>query len=160
MADKRFELYTRLMGGKDNLPPKLPTPPPSLHPTNGSDEQPSTDLNEKGANPAKIVDAFGNLQTYDEFVTAFPAPAAPAYNNRHAGKPQQPRPAEREPREAGEFDFTLDPRKDEPCEIGTSFCTFLTFTRFPYKYVDPVFLQPIASAFFDGGKIFNRSWNL
>jgi len=160
MADKRFELYTRLMGGKDNLPPKLPTPPPSLHPTNGSDEQPSTDLSEKDAHPAKIVDAFGNLQTYDEFVTAFPAPAAPAYDNRHTVKPQQQHPAERVTRDADGIDFTLDPRKDEPSEIGMSFCTFLAFTKFPYKYVGKAFSQPITSSFFDGGKIFNRSWDL
>ena len=66
----------------------------------------------------------------------------------------------REPREAGEFDFTLDPRKDEPSEIGMSFCTFLAFTKFPYKYVDKAFSQPITSSFFDGGKIFNKSWDL
>ena len=160
MADKRFELYTRLMGGKDNLPPKLPTSPPSLHPSNGSAEQPSTDLKEKETSPRKIVDAFGNLQTYDEFVTAFPAPAAPASDDRHAGKPQQPHPAASETREAGEFTFTLDSHKGKPSEIGMSFCTFLTFTKFPYKYVDKAFSQPITSAFFDGGKIFNRSWDL
>lgn len=160
MADERFEIYTRLMGGKDNLPPKLPTPPPSLHQTNDSDEHTTTDQNEKEANPRKIVDAFGNLQTYDDFVTAFPAPHAPAYDNRHAGKAQQARPAARETSEGTDIDFTLDPRKDEPSEIGMSFCTFTAFTKFPYKYVDRAFLQRLATSFFDGGKIYNRSWDL
>lgn len=159
MADERFEIYTRLMGGKDNLPPKLPTPP-SLHQANGSDENTATDLNDVEANPSKIVDAFGNLQTYDDFVTAFPAPHAPAYDNRHAGKSQQSRPAARETNEAADTDFTLDPRKDEPSEIGMSFCTFAAFTKFPYKYVDKAFSQPVATASFDGGKIYNRSWDL
>jgi hypothetical protein len=163
MADERFEIYTRLMGGKDNLPPKLPTPPPpSLHTTNGSDEQASADVNEEDVSQNKIVDAFGNLQTYDDFVTAhhYPAPQAPAYDNRHAGKPHQPGPTRGERSEADETDFTLDPRKDEPSEIGMSFCPFIAITKFPYKYVDRAFSQPIATAFFDAGKIYNRSWEL
>lgn len=162
MADEKFEIYTRLMGGKDNLPPRLPTPPPSLHPTNGNGEQTSADVNGEDASQDRIVDAFGNLQTYDDFVTAhpFPAPQAPAYDIRHAGKTQQPGPTRRETSEADETDFTLDPRKDEPSEIGMSFCPFIAFTKFPYKYVDPAFRQPIATAFFDGGKIYNRSWDL
>lgn len=162
MADERFEIYTRLMGGKDNLPPRLPTPPPSLHPTNGSGEQTSADANDKNASQDRIVDAFGNLQTYDDFVTAhpFPAPQAPAYDNRHAVKTQQPGPTKRKTSEADETNFTLDPSKDEPSEIGMSFCPFIAFTKFPYKYVDPAFKQPIATAFFDGGKIYNRSWDL
>ena len=41
-----------------------------------------------------------------------------------------------------------------------SFCPFIAFTKFPYKYVDPAFRQPIATAFFDAGKIYNRSWEL
>jgi hypothetical protein len=162
MADERFEIYTRLMGGKDNLPPKLPTPPPTQQPTPATSEQPSADLNEKEVNADKIVDAFGNLQTYDDFVTAhpFPAPQAPAYDNRHASKSQQSRPTERKTSERDEIDFPLDPRKDEPSEIGMSFVTFVAFTKLPYKYVEPAFLQPIASAFFDGGKIFNKTWDL
>jgi hypothetical protein len=67
MAGERFEIYTRLMGGKDNLPPKLPTPPPSLHPTNGNDKQTSADVNGEEVSHDKIVDAFGNLETYDDF---------------------------------------------------------------------------------------------
>jgi hypothetical protein len=159
MADERFEIYTRLMGGKDNLPPRLPTQPP----TPNTSEQPSADLTDEEASQGKIVDAFGNLQTYDDFVTAhpFPAPQTPAYDNRHAGKSQQSRPTERKKTSDGdEIDFPLDPRKDEPSEIGMSFVTFTALTKFPYKYVKPVFLQPIASAFFDAGKIFNRSWDL
>ena len=159
-ADERFEIYTRLMGGKDNLPPQLPISPPSLlHPTNGSA---SADLNEEDTNPRNVADAFGNLQTYDDFVAdhSFPAPHAPAYDNRHAGKAQQTINSSRPAGEADEFEFTLDPRKDEPSELGMSFCPFLAITRFPYKYVDPAFLQPIASAFFDGNKVYNKSWDL
>jgi hypothetical protein len=164
MADERFDIYTRLMGGKHNLPPKLPTPSPSSHPTTTSSGQPATDLDTEAANPGKIVDAFGNLQTYDDFVAAhpFPAPPAPAYDNRHAGKPQQNNSSVHSRGITGEAhtDFTLDSRKDEPSELGMSFCPFLAITKFPYKYADPALRQPIATAFFDEGKIYNRSWDL
>ena len=163
MADERFEIFTRLMGGKDNLPPRLPTPPPaSLHTKNGSDHRTLADVDDKDVIQDQIVDAFGNLKTYDDFVTAhpFPAPQAPAYDNRRAGKTQQPGPTRRETSETDETDFTLDAHRDEPSEIGMSFCPFIAFTKFPYKYVDPAFRQPIATAFFDGGKIYNRSLDL
>lgn len=163
MSDK-FEIYTRLMGGEQNLPPKLATPPP---PTTSSSTHSSADLKDEGVNLNKIVDAFGNLQTYDDFVAAHPfsAPDAPAYDSRHAAKPQKnsaaPRRSEGTADEAAlETDFTLDPRKDEPSELGMSFCPFLAVTKFPYKYVDSAFRQPIATAFFDEGKIYNRPWDL
>lgn len=161
MSTEKFEIYTRLMGGEQNLPPKLPTPPP----TASSTDRPSADLKDEESNPNKIVDAFGNLQTYDDFVAAhpFPAPEAPAYDNRHAAKPQQnsaaPRRSEQRASET-DIEFTLDARKGEPSELGMSFCPFLAITKFPYKYVDSAFRQPIATAFFDEGKIYNRSWDL
>jgi hypothetical protein len=142
MAIDRFEIYTRLMGGEENLPPRLATPPPT-------------------------TDAFGNLQTYDDFVSAhpFPAPPAPAYDNRHAPKTQSNGAATR--RSEGkasetdvDIDFTLDPRRGGPSELGMSFCPFLAVTKFPYKYVASDYRQPIATAFFDENKVYNRSWDL
>jgi hypothetical protein len=167
MAEEKFDTYTRLMGGKRNLPPKIPTSPPSLQPPATSSDQSLTEPEDEEANPGKIVDAFGNLQTYDDFVTAhpFPAPSAPAYDNRHAGKPQPNNPSSHANRSTAseadvDSDFTLDPRKDGPSELGMSFCPFLAITKFPYKYADSALRQPIATAFFDGGKIYNRSWDL
>lgn len=167
MADERFEIYTHFMGGKHNLPPRLPTPPPSVHPTPITSDHPPTSNDDETVNPGKILDAFGNLQTYDDFVTAhpFPAPHAPAYDSRHAVKVQQTntssRPVAGRTNEPDvDIDFALDPRKDEPSELGMSFCPFLAITKFPYKYVESAFRQPIATAFFDEGKIYNRSWEL
>lgn len=148
----RFDVYTQLMGGKQNLPQQLPTtstPPASDPPPSG--------LNDEEANPSQIVDAFGNLQTYDDFVTSFPAPPAPAYENRHAGISHH---STRRSEPDAAIDFTLDPRMGEPSEPGMCFCPFLAITKFPYKYVDGAFRQPIATAFFDEGKIWNRSWDL
>jgi hypothetical protein len=163
MAIDRFEIYTRLMGGEQNLPPRLATPPP----TTSSSDEPPADLNDEGINPDKILDAFGNLQTYDDFVSAhpFPAPPAPAYDNRHAPKTQSAGAATRRSESKAsetdaDIDFTLDPRKGEPSELGMSFCPFLAVTKFPYKYVASDYRQSIATAFFDENKVYNRSWDL
>jgi hypothetical protein len=142
MAD-RFDAFTRLVGGKDNLPPKLPTPPPQ--------PEPYANIPEK---PKDIVDAFGNLQIYDEFVRSGPRPRA-------KGQPPHHIPSTSHRSEAADSgDFTLDSRKGEPAAIGTSFCPFLAISKFPYKYVDQFFRQPMASAHFDEGKIYNRKWDL
>ena len=154
----RFEVYTQLMGGRHNLPQKLPPKSPTKEPTSNIEDDEEPELN-------NIVDAFGNLQTYDSFVTSqltsqpFPAPPAPAYDNRHAQN------LSHSSRDQGRTcdaltDFTLDSRKDEPSPPGMSFCPFLAVTKFPYKYVEGSFRQPIATAFFDEGKIYNRSWHL
>lgn len=154
MVLDRFEVYTQLMGGRHNLPQKLPTKPP---PPTAADDKPSTDFDDEGAN-SSIVDAFGNLQTYDNFVTstAFPAPPAPAYDSRHAMQQNSHLSHSQDTL----VDFTLDSRKGKPSEIGMSFCPFLALTKFPYKYVEGAFRQPIAAAFFDEGKVYNRSWHL
>jgi hypothetical protein len=146
MADK-FDVFTRLVGGEDNLPPRLPTPPP----------QPASGNKASFKDRSKdIVDAFGNLQIYDDFVRSGPRSQAPGRpyqrtTNRSQGNGRT---------EVDPANFTLDPRKGEPAEIGTSFCPFLAISKFPYKYVDQFFRQPIASAHFDEGKIYNRKWDL
>jgi hypothetical protein len=146
MAD-RFELFTRLVGGKDKLPPRLPTPPPK--------PVPDSNIPEK---PKDIVDAFGNLQTYDDFVSSAPRSQA----KTQAGRPLRHaiNKLQGNGTEADSGDLTLDPRKGEPAAIGTSFCPFLAINKFPYKYVDQLFRQPVASAHFDEGKLYNRKWDL
>lgn len=145
----RFDVYTQLMGGKHNLPQTTTT---SSAPIISTSDQ-SLAEPEEAVTPDRIVDAFGNLQTYDAFVTAtpFPAPSAPSYDNRHARISVK---------ETSEGDFTLDARMNELSDVGMCFCPFLAITKFPYKYVDSAFRQPIATAFFDEGKIYNRSWDL
>jgi len=143
----RFALFTRLVGGSDNLPPRLPTPPP----------KPAIDSN-ISEKPKDIVDAFGNLIVYDDFV--FSAPQSQA--KTQAGRPYRhiTNKAKGNESETDSGDFTLDPRKGEPAAIGTSFCPFLALAKFPYKYVDQFFRQPIASAHFDEGKIYDRKWDV
>lgn len=152
MAANRFDLFTQLAGGEQSLPPRLPTPPPS-HDTS---EQAPANLDEDEQDSKKIVDAFGNLKTYDDLGAA---PPAPAYANRHASKPQQNTTVARS-EDAVDSNFTQDPRKGEPSELGMSFCPFLAIAKFPYRYVATEFRQPIATAFFDEGKIYDRPWDM
>lgn len=51
-------------------------------------------------------------------------------------------------------------RQGEPAPTGGSFCPLLAVTKFPYRFVGSQYKQPIASAFFDGEKIWNREWGL
>lgn len=57
-------------------------------------------------------------------------------------------------------DFTIDKRKGEFSPLGMCFTPFVALTKYCYKFVDRGWNQPIASAFFDKGKIFRRSWDL
>jgi hypothetical protein len=89
MSVGKFELYTRLMGGEDKLPPKLPEP--HLSETTNNSEQPAANASEDKIDPNKILDAFGNLQTYDDFVTAHPisAPHMTAHDSKKSRKPSK-----------------------------------------------------------------------
>jgi len=48
----------------------------------------------------------------------------------------------------------------EPAPRGFSFSPFLPVTRFCYKFVSPQWSQPLATAFFDANKIYNRPWDV
>jgi hypothetical protein len=54
----------------------------------------------------------------------------------------------------------FDPRKDEPSPLGLNFCPFIAVTKLPYMFVKKEFMQQIATAFFDEGKIWNREWDV
>ncbi len=56
--------------------------------------------------------------------------------------------------------YTPDPHKGAPAPLGIKFSPFIAVTKFPYKFVKPELLQPLASAFFDEGKIWNREWDM
>lgn len=58
---------------------------------------------------------------------------------------------------------SLPPSKLHKGQLGekhTSFCPILALAKYPYKFVDKKHSQRIASTFFDGGKFWNRSWDL
>lgn len=157
METNRFEVFTRLMGGEDNLPPRLPTPPQAS--SASIDASTTTGHEDETSAPKKLTDAFGNLHVrdLDDYLgtTAFPVPSAPAYDNRHNRQSNAP---VRNPDK--QVNLTLDPRKGEPSDLGMSFCTFVAFSKFPYKYVEQTFLQQIATVFFDQNKLFDRDWDM
>ncbi|RJE19768.1 QDE-2-interacting protein [Aspergillus sclerotialis] len=45
-------------------------------------------------------------------------------------------------------------------ELSTSFCPIVAVSRYPYKYIKGELSQTVASGFFDGGKFWNREWDL
>ena len=60
----------------------------------------------------------------------------------------------------GESTYPPDPRQGEPAPFGVRFCPFIAVTKLPYKFVNKQFMQQIATAFFDAGKIWNREWDV
>ncbi|QIW95477.1 hypothetical protein AMS68_000995 [Peltaster fructicola] len=60
----------------------------------------------------------------------------------------------------GDLDRTTDPRCGDPSPLGIQFCPILAVAKWPYKFVDREYMQPIATAFFDAEKIWNREWDL
>lgn len=164
MATNRFEIFTRMVGGEHSLPPKLPKPSTPKNEKTHDHSMQSESAEQNGREESKDknpVDAFGNLKTFDDFLAEAPYPATAATARRApktgvAGASQS-----RDTLDEGEAeDLTLDPRKGEASELGMSFCPFLAITKFPYKFVGAEFRQPLATAFFDEGKIYNRHWNM
>lgn len=51
------------------------------------------------------------------------------------------------------------PQETEVCVSG-SFCPLIAVSTFPYRFIHGDSSQPVASAFFDGGKFWNRRWNM
>jgi hypothetical protein len=40
------------------------------------------------------------------------------------------------------------------------FCPILALSKFPYKFIEKKSMQSVATEFFDGGKFWDRKWNL
>lgn len=57
------------------------------------------------------------------------------------------------------FEDPATPLETEVCVSGR-FCPLIAVSRFPYRFMygDPS--QPVASAFFDGGKFWKRRWSM
>lgn len=144
-----------LTGGE--LPPKLPQPsPPNEAPT---EEQGSSE------------DPISKLPSADEFIASagLPDEAVSPNPKPHTRAPPVHVPVECNPSAIPHIDtsfhsgvehFAFDLRKGEAAPLGISFSPYLAVTKFCYKFVAPKYQQPFATAFFDGGKIQNRTWGL
>ncbi|GAB7358231.1 hypothetical protein MBLNU230_g0382t1 [Neophaeotheca triangularis] len=146
--DPRLERFVKLLGGMENLPPKLPKPQTSA------------------TNPDRDHEAaFHNLlPSADQFLAENPHPDPSSGSTGKSHMPTTHMPARLTPTKPVDIpnpnNFKLDERMGEPTPPGMRFAVFLGIHKFPYKFVQKELLQPFATAFFDKGKFFNRAWDL
>ncbi|CAK4031612.1 hypothetical protein DOTSEDRAFT_58207 [Lecanosticta acicola] len=137
----RVDQLIALLGGPANLPPKLPRQSQETEPT--ANEGPDDDDDDDDIPPP--VQRDPDLKRPTLLQPLFqPAPNSPApmYTSD------------------GESDFPLDGRKGQPAPLAIKFVPFIAVTKYCYKFVPKQRMQPLASAFFDADKIYNRDWEL
>lgn len=154
-----MDLFTELIDGEENMPPKIATPP-----------KPDVDKNEQESNKTNIVDSFGNLQIYDQVLAQQPAVGTKRPNQQAQRKKQtKPIAASRDPAPTGpqapqpvgeDGDWELDPRMGEESEVGMSYVPWLAVAKFPYKFINPSYKERVDVNFFAGGKLYTRGWDL
>lgn len=66
---------------------------------------------------------------------------------------------ESEDQSAAIFEDPPIPQETEVCVSG-SFCPLIAVSRFPYRFIHGDPSQLVARAFFDGGKFWERRWNM
>jgi len=158
-----MERFITLIKGEENLPPKLPPPPPRA--------------------PAPVEDEpvpnehFGNLPSVESVIaesvqSKAPKIQAPAKLKENAQRKENVQPdvqpdiqpvapvAAPPSREVSDTQLLSDPHMGEAAPRGIHFSPFLAVTKFCYKFVKHDYQQPLATAFFDASKIWNRDWDL
>lgn len=155
-----MDLFTELIGGEQNMPPKLDKPASNKSDTTEKDTKPQV---------SDILDSFGNVQVYDDFLIQQPAPGSAKAPHQQA-KRTKPVAASQDPAPTGpqasaqvtdEGNWELDPRMGEPSEVDTAFVPWLAAARFPYKLINrDQFAERIDLNFFAGGKLYTRGWDL
>ena len=150
-----MELFKELVGGEQNLPPKLPKPEPGAQQGTKSSREEASDM----------LDAFGNLQVYDEFLAKQPAVGEPV-PPRAQQRTTKPKAASHNPGSTGhtvqdedETGWEMDPRAGELSDVGTTFVPWLAAAKFPYKFIDETYRERV-DTFFAGGKLYLRGWDL
>ena len=153
-----MDLFSELIGGEENMPPKISQP--------ANPEGAGTEEDDK---KSKIIDSFGNLQIYDEVLLRQPAVGAKRPQQNQQKKRTKPQAASQDPAPTGrqasqqvgeECDWELDPRMGEQSEVGMSFVPWLAAAKFPYKFINRDYKDRIDLDFFAGGKAYTRGWDL
>ncbi|KAH9845099.1 hypothetical protein Tdes44962_MAKER06889 [Teratosphaeria destructans] len=148
MATPALDRLISLIGGEQNLPPKRdPSPPPAPSSPQPAQNELSSVEQYMADNP--VEDLPSHLQPKQK--QKAPAPSAQPTILQTA----QPLPP---PLTEGQRQY--DERCGEPAPAGMKFAPFMAITKFPYKYVSHEWRQPLASAFFDEKKIYNRAWDM
>ena len=152
----RMGRLIKTLGGEENLPPKFE--PQASEPEEGDDEVVKED--------SELNNAFEKLQSMDNFIEE----EKERTDNWWDAMPQLPRQAPKTQTQVTQptppyilddsLHFDFDSRNGDPAPLGFNFCPFTAVTKFCYKFVRKDLQQPIATAFFDEGKIWNREWDL
>ncbi|KAK1066909.1 hypothetical protein LTR74_006784 [Friedmanniomyces endolithicus] len=154
MASSGIQRFHRLIGGEANMPAELPPQPKPATLTPVPDEDAKDSEN-----------PFDGLPSVQEVIEQSRAPEEQAKE----GCPKSPEgtdsrftpqflPSSASP--LSDADAHSQMTMGEPAPRGFSFSPFLPVTRFCYKFVGPQWSQPLATAFFDANKIYNRSWDV
>ena len=150
----RMDRLIKLQGGEENLPPKLDEPSAS------SDANTNAD-----SNPPPNDDPFSRLPSIDDVLKETQHSQTnwwdpPEHLTKLVKQPRAHHVATPVTYQDGEATFRFDPRKGEPAPLGLSFSPFLAVTKFCYRFVEKDLVQPLATAFFDAGKIWDREWDI
>lgn len=131
-GSSRIDRFAKLVGGEENLPPKI------------VEKETTAEASPDAAKEtAPAVDEWWNAEPQLPQQHPPSHPAAESLNSLH---------------DMAHFD--LDPRQGQPAPLGITFAPFAAVTKFCYLFVGDDLRQPLATAFFDAGKIFTREWDL
>ncbi|EMD00601.1 hypothetical protein BAUCODRAFT_81223, partial [Baudoinia panamericana UAMH 10762] len=156
-----YERFVALMGGQQNLPPKRAMAAP---PKNNEEQAPPQ---------ASTRDPFETLPSLEEVI---------AQTKRNEEEDKAARAAREQASQASDQDYSqhqipgaqasemssFPPSyavNHSTAHMGTSaprgitFTPFLAVTRYCYKFVSKEYMQPLATAFFDANKIYDRPWD-
>ncbi|KAK5125341.1 hypothetical protein LTR85_000450 [Meristemomyces frigidus] len=151
-----MERFVTLIGGEDNLPPKvLPTPDA---PAGAENEQKAEDNMSNLPSVEAVIAEDILMQRVLKHNASLPASTPenvyPTIRTQFTPEIAQP------PLSTGSADLSIDPRRGEAAPLGISFSPFGAVMKFCYKFVSREYQQPLATAFFDANKIYTRNWDL
>ncbi|KAK0829044.1 hypothetical protein LTR73_004678 [Friedmanniomyces endolithicus] len=154
MATSGIQRFHSLIGGEVNMPAELPpqAEPAALTPV--PDDNAKACENPFGGLPS--VQAFDERSRSPEEQANGERPKTPEGTDTRFTPQSLPSPAP--PLSAADA-HSQTPMGDL-APRGFSFSPLLPVTRFCYKFVSTQWSQPLATAFFDANKIYNRSWDV
>ncbi|KAM3415550.1 putative nucleolar protein C2C4.08 [Cercospora zeina] len=142
----RMDLFLDMIGGEDALPPKLPPPSPDV------DQAP----------PDSSKSLWWTEYESEEYKNLPHADDVPPDVVQRNSLPSMPTFSVGTPSRALSVDVKVpfDVKKGERLSAGTSLSPFLAVAKYCYRFVPKQWLQPLATAFFDHDKIYERDWDL
>ena len=143
-----------VLGGEKNLPPQQPQPIENAQQANNTANENTSPTEDPFSKLPSVDDVLQDNHSTENWWDAKPQIQQPVSLS------QSQRPAAIPFTSEGASHFEFDPRKGEPAPLGINFTPFGAVTKFCYKFVKRELQQPLATAFFDEGKIWNREWDM